>query len=301
MIVNISEIPQNTSGIYKIEYDNGKSYIGQATNIRNRALEHNSKNRQLCDKKLKKHKAKLVILEQNIPIKFLDEKEKYYISLYDSTNPSKGYNIISGGNVSGKRGADHPNASFSQEQLSEIYDLLINHRELSLIDIANRYGVCQMTIYRIASGDSYIQENLQYPLRKNNHDFRKKYVLDYFSSIDDLLSLKEDLKYRWDLTIEKDLPKKYNLSLRILRQINDGTLYSNYGDYTYPIRSRSIRNNKKFSISDIENILLLLRNTNKTMSEIGLEYNIHRNTVSNINLGKTYPIKNYVYPARKIK
>jgi len=43
MIININEIPKNTSGIYKINYSNGKIYIGQALNIYSRALEHNSK------------------------------------------------------------------------------------------------------------------------------------------------------------------------------------------------------------------------------------------------------------------
>lgn len=44
MITNINEIPANICGIYKIEYDNGKNYIGQSINIRKRALEHNNKN-----------------------------------------------------------------------------------------------------------------------------------------------------------------------------------------------------------------------------------------------------------------
>jgi hypothetical protein len=34
------------------------------------------------------------------------------------------------------------------------------------------------------------------------------------------------------------------------------------------------------------------------MSDIGIKYNIHRDTVSKINKGESYLIKNYDYPAR---
>ena len=58
-------------------------------------------------------------------------------------------------------------------------------------------------------------------LRKNNHDSNKKdSILDYFNSEKDLLNLKDDLYYRWDLEIENDLTKKYNIPLKVLRKIN---------------------------------------------------------------------------------
>ena len=50
MITNIKELPNN-SGIYKINYENGKIYIGQAQSIRKRANEHNSKNKYAIKKK----------------------------------------------------------------------------------------------------------------------------------------------------------------------------------------------------------------------------------------------------------
>ena len=59
MINNIDN-KLNICGIYKINYDNGKIYIGQARSIYARALEHNSKNKYPCDKALKKHNAVFV-------------------------------------------------------------------------------------------------------------------------------------------------------------------------------------------------------------------------------------------------
>ncbi len=299
MIININDIPNNISGIYLLTYDNNKIYIGQALNIRKRALEHNSKNKDVCDKALKIHNATITILERINNITLLDDIEKLYIKQYRATNKNIGYNILEGGNVSGKRGVENRNASFTQEQLNEVVDLLINHLELSYIDIANKFNVSQSVILRISLGQTYINSDLNYPLRKNNHaSTRKDSYLDYFNSLDELIKLKDDLLYRWDLTIEEDLPKKYNIPLNLLRDINNGRKFDKYGNYDYPIRNKNIRNNQNFSINDIKEILNLLNTTNLSMTAIGEKYHIHRNTVSNINKGKAYLIKDYNYPAR---
>ena len=299
MITNIKEIPKNKSGIYLLKYDNNKVYIGQAINIRERALEHNSKNKELCDKSLKKHNAELIILEEIQDISLLEEIEKIYIKKYNATNRENGYNILEGGNASGKRGIENRNASLNQEELNEVIDLLINHPELSYIDIGKKFNVSQNTIMNISLGKTYVDYKLKYPLRNNNHfSIKKNSYLDYFSSLEELLQLKEDLLYRWDLTIENNLLNKYNIPLKVLRDINNGRKFKDYGEYQYPIRNRNIRNNQNLSIEQVKEILNLLKNTKQSMSSIGQKYNIHRDTISKINKGQAYIIKNYNYPAR---
>ena len=299
MITNINDIPKNISGIYLLTYDNNKIYIGQAINIKERALEHNSKKREVCDKALKKHNAILTILEEIKDVTLLEDIEKLYIKKYQATNKEIGYNILEGGNASGKRGVENRNASLTKEQLEEVIDLLINHTELSLKDIGNKFNVSQNTILKISTGKTYVNPYLNYPLRINNHEsIKKNSYLDYFNSLKELLNLKEDLFYRWDLSIEQDLVKKYNIPLKILRDINNGKKFEEYGKYNYPIRKRNIRNNNNFSIEDVQNILNLLRNTNLSMSKIGEKYSVGRDTISKINKGQSYIIKNYNYPAR---
>ena len=61
---------------------------------------------------------------------------------------------------------------------------------------------------------------------------------------------------------------------------------------------KKIRNNKNFSIIDIQNILNDLRYTKKSMIAIGATYNIHRDLISKINQGQAYIIKDFNYPAR---
>ena len=298
MITNIDE-NLKVCGIYKLNYDNGKIYIGQALSIYSRAIEHNSKNIQICDWALKKHQASIEVLEIVNDILQLDNVENKWINYYNATDKNIGYNILNQGNASGKRGTENCNASFNKDQLNEIVNLLINETKLSYKDIANLYSVDQTTILRISQGYSYFNPNLNYPLRKNNHDAMKKdSIVDYFQNEEELLQLKDDLLYRWDLEIENDLAKQYNIPIKIIRSINQGHLFENIGDYKYPIRNKNIRNNQNFTIDDVLNILSDLRNTTKSMSDIGNEYNIHRNTVSKINKGEAYIIKNYEYPAR---
>lgn len=299
MITNIKEIPANVSGIYLLTYDNNKIYIGQAINIKTRALEHNSKSKEECDKALKKHNATLSILEEINDIALLEDIEKLYIKKYQATNKEIGYNILEGGNASGKRGVENRNASLNQEQLDEVVDLLINHPELSYKDIGYKFNISQDTVLKISLGKSYVNLNLKYPLRSNNHQSTlKNSYLDYFSSLQDLIDLKEDLLYRWDLTIEEDLLKKYNIPLSVLRDINNGRKFQEYGEYQYPIRGKNVRNNQNFSQKEIYEILELLKTTKMSMSSIGEKYNIHRNTVAKINKGQAYIIKDYNYPAR---
>ena len=127
---------------------------------------------------------------------------------------------------------------------------------------------------------------------------KKNSIVDYFQNETELLQLKDDLLYRWDLEIENDLAKQYSIPLRVIRSINQGYLFENIGNYKYPIRNKNIRNNQHFTIDDVLNILSDLRNTTTSMSDIGKKYHIHRNTVSKINKGEAYIIKNYDYPAR---
>lgn len=297
------------SGIYKLNYPNGKCYIGQSKNIYKRVIQHNnyakyehgSHNLQACELAIQKYGflKEFEILEQILDEKKLDERETYWIKYYNSGIKENGYNIVLQGNASKKSGVNNKNAVFTEETLKEVIDLLINHREMSMIEIAQKFNVDHNTIIRINTGKSYVNNQLNYPLRKDSKKVPLKKFNDYFQNEQKLIQLKEDLLYRWDLSIESDLQKKYNLPIAILRDINNGRRYQNIGNYSYPIRNKNIRNNNNLTIQKVKQIIEKLK-TKESIVNISKETGLSRNTIYNINSGKSYIIKNQQYPIRKL-
>jgi group I intron endonuclease len=109
-IYKIEDIPNHISGIYKINFPNGKSYIGLSNNIKRRIKEHNvhSKQEKGSPTKHAVHYAIEKYYQGSIPeievleeIDFNDkdkmkEREKYWIAYYD-TYGENGYNLTEGG------------------------------------------------------------------------------------------------------------------------------------------------------------------------------------------------------------
>lgn len=309
VIYQLSKIQNRIiSGIYKIDFPNGKIYIGQSQNIYKRILEHNQRGRkgthdtkkiQLCEQAIHKYGeiTQVDILEE-VKSELLDQREAYWIKYFDAQNKLKGYNLLDKGNVTGRRGAQHVNSALNQEQVNQIIDLLRNHREMSYLDIAKQFNVYYDLIYRISAGKSYIQDNIVYPIRTNDHSASKKSkVLDYFKNEQELINLKEDLKYSWWLQMDNgDLYNKYNISRKLLYAINQGKIFAEIGKYTYPIRTK--KNQALFSKEEVLEILSDLRNTKISMAKIGDKFNVNRCTISKVNQGEIYRIKDYHYPAR---
>lgn len=123
--------------IYKItNLINGKNYIGiTKRNPKIRFNEHFSNKKEILYKakeKYGKENFSLEIIENNIPENQIDEKERYYIKLFDSLIPN-GYNLSQGG-ISNKSISEK-----GKQKLKE-YNLGINNPKCSkyilMIDIS---------------------------------------------------------------------------------------------------------------------------------------------------------------------
>lgn len=122
-ILNINKLSNKPiSCIYKINFPNGKCYIGQTCDIRRRMYEHNNTKtlRQPCDYAILKYGKveEIEILEELENSDDLNEREIYWINYYSSNKREKGYNITSGGKS--LIGDKSPRAKFSKEDIYNI-------------------------------------------------------------------------------------------------------------------------------------------------------------------------------------
>lgn len=157
-------------GIYKItNIINNNVYVGQSVDINRRWRQHRKSfesllgNRKLIQE-VKQYGRENFIFEviEECPMEQLDILEKYYISIFDSY--FNGLNMTTGGQF-----GNHGNSiKISNEELIEIYDLLINSK-VSQKQIATDFNIGQDTVSEINNGKTRRLDGYNFPLRKNNN------------------------------------------------------------------------------------------------------------------------------------
>lgn len=236
------------SGIYKLNFPNGKCYIGLSNNIRKRVWTHNHNDYKLnrvVGNAINKYGqlTEFEVLEE-IPKEqrsLMNQRQQYWIKYYHSNEKEYGYNMTKGGDGgSTGSGINNSNAAFNQQQLNEILFLLKNKKELSMQEIAKIYNVNKDTILKINRGETYIQPNLSYPIRTQQES--NKNLLTGTKSSSSKLNEKE-LKEIINLIQNSNLnfssiAQKYNISPSTIGLINKGKRYYN-DNYIYPLRDKN--------------------------------------------------------------
>ena len=230
-ILNIDNC-EGMCGIYKINFPNGKAYIGKAVDIKRRMKEHNSENIQLVDKKIKEKIGFITEVEILERIKdknnlsLLNERERYWISYYKTyEDKTKGYNQTPGGDGAAP-GVDNVSAKLNEKQLQEVYQLLINS-DLFIYEIAKKYNISSVSISDINCGRRYFNKNFSYPLRKINANSKLSQ-----NDIDEIYNLLKTTS----ISLKK-IGEQYNVSKNTIIRINKGLTYVKE-NYNYPIRER---------------------------------------------------------------
>jgi len=122
---------------------NNKVYIGQTRNSVNQRwsehLRHAKYGNQVINRAMRKHGVDKFYVEtlEICDVKVLDEREIYYIDLYDSTDKSKGYNVSIGGNT--------PRFKREVLSISELLNLYVKEK-FTLEEIANKFNVSRYII-----------------------------------------------------------------------------------------------------------------------------------------------------------
>lgn len=149
------------TGIYKITNKiNGKCYIGQSINIKQRWKAHRSRY-QVDDYPLYRAMRKYGLENFNFEVieectkELLNEREIYWISYYDATNKNKGYNL-------GQGGQNTVVHELTKEQLFKIYELL--RQGITQTEIAKQFNIAQSLVSTINTGTYYYQEGIDYPI-----------------------------------------------------------------------------------------------------------------------------------------
>ena len=204
----------------------------------------------------------------------------YYISLYDTANKEKGYNICLGGQGAKK---------IIPDKIKELQQDIIKS-EKTLEELSNFYDVDLKAMSEINLGKRYYDNNLNYPLRK---------IKVYHSEIlteDEIEKIRISLKTNYKITM-KEIAKEYNVSETTIQRINQGKMPYFTNIYSYPIRKKN-QNFCKFDLEDIKKIINLLKNSSLSQIEIAKQFNCDRKLIGQINSGKKYHQEEETYPIR---
>lgn len=206
---------EKTCGIYCIEnLINNKKYIGQSMNIEMRWRSHKSELRrsvhindylQNAWNKYGEDNFRFYILEECV-IDIINDRERYYIALYDTTNRSCGYNLESGGSI---------NKVLSDSTKCKISE---NHADVS--------GE-KNPMYGIKMSQDSINKTLSHPNYKNrkirgedNHrssisECDAREIKEYFSD--------GHASYYGEL---RDIAEKYNTTVQVVSHIKSGRAWN---------------------------------------------------------------------------
>lgn len=292
-----SELPIKTCGIYKINFPNGKVYIGRSIDIKRRIWEHYTKiDNTPCYFALKKYYKSYLdidvsILEEIKDYSLIYEAETKWIKEYDSLNKEKGYNVTSGGDGGGI-GVYNSASKFTEEDLKNIYKLLEQQR--TNVYIGKLYNVHPDTIGRINQGKTYFDKNRKYPIRVGQG------IVEYKDKINSFTQKQLDLALYLLSTTNDNYDTIFKLtavSKSALTNLNLGRHpYCRNLNLDFPIRKN--RHSIKLQEQDIIGIKKDLLNHNLSMQDIARKYQCSRDTIGDINQGKKYSNINEQYPIR---
>ena len=274
---------------------NGKVYIGQTKQtLEQRDYKHQT---QLNDntyfhraiKKYGRDNFSLELVEDNIPFNELDEKEKYYINYFESFYVTgKGYNLTQGGQWGPQT------QKLTIQQADEIKQLLAN-TERPFHDIGADYGVTLYCISDINRGRSFIDNAIDYPIRKTPS---RSYIDE--SKINIIL----DMLLNTNMT-QEEIGLATDVHPYTIGEINRGTNSWCPKDLSYPLRKPVQKNTfqNKITQKEVQEICYKLCFTNITLENIGKEYNIAKNTIGDISRGLTWKeiTQQFKCPIRKNK
>lgn len=307
MFYEYKEVPVNISGVYRIIFPNGKSYIGISNDIKRRMKEHAGTDLKRCPdlaisraiKKYKTENLKVEIIEeidsQNRTL--MREQEKIWIKHYNSMVGYNGYNTSTGGDGADSGEFNHEALLTSEQVNNVIQDL--KDRRLTIIEIAEKYHVTYDVISRLNNGHTYIRNDVTYPIREKrlcNSGVKNKSSKFYDNPVL-LEDIKKDLMYTKIPILQ--LSKKYKVGAGLIHNINSGKKYHD-ASLQYPLRTYDhITHKRIFTKNELDEIYALLKDKKVSMIKISNDFKCDRKVIADLNNGIRQPQEGIDYPIRK--
>lgn len=224
-------IKPKVKDVYIIENDiNDKVYIGQAIDAKIRFQSHckpsaATLNNELIGKAIQKYGKEhffFRILESQI--EDYNEKERYWISYYNSLTPN-GYNLLAGGEAPPvMRGASHPEAKLTEEQVEEL-TLDLKNGILTTQELLKKYDFTSSSLSDFNNGKTY-HRDIEYPIKK-------RYIGKLTDKdIDEIIC-----QLRNTTRTYKDIGADYDVEGRAISRIDKGIFHKQDG-IEYPIRRK---------------------------------------------------------------
>lgn len=273
------EETKQTGYIYKItNILNNKVYIGQ-TRIKNpiiRWADHfNSAFISQYDYFLYKAMRRsgienfcFQIIEKDIPIENLNDREIFYIKQYQSNDSKYGYNLTLGGQMT------HC-SKYNKSQILKVIQDIKNFPNKTLSTIAQENNMTKETVSDINNGDIWYMSYENYPIREC--------VVKNFLTEDDVIEIKNMLRRGMSST---KIGQIFNVSTTNITNINYGRIYKEPNE-TYPI-FKATNSRPNLTMREIQEVINYLLTTNYNYNEISEILHIGRKTISNIDKGKGY-------------
>lgn len=276
----------------------GKCYVGQTNNIEKRKRGHKSEsfNPNANGYNLPFHCAirkygwenfdfeVIEEIDDSLGREYLDEREIYFIDLFQSTIDKNGYNIALGGNGCNGRKLTfeqcvQQSKIFTVDEVKDIQSMLMEGYEY--FEIKKKYPVLTDTfLSNINNGWNFIRNDLTYPLATLHTKFSK-------ATKDSIIQdIKNNVPY-------STISEMYGISPGYISMINSGQKWYSENE-TYPLCYKSCADDAWGHA--VKHDLIF---TKTSHSDLAYKYNKSKAAVTAINTGRNRKDSRFLYPLRQ--